>query len=230
MCLVSFQFGFDYGIVNTLQASTSFLRVFGYPDPTLALGYGIDSTTQQLLSSLLSVGTLVAGIFTGYIGNRLGRRTALRIGCVTTIIALVIMTAALNINAIYVARVLMGMYFILLTDTRVWKLIAYLLCNPLDKRMLSGRPSRYRHCTISIRLIGRRTCFSCHKQLFIQNSISSRVSTSRRRPSYHPIPFIPRTILAPGYTSTALIQERCPRGSGFSAPLERASHCNARLD
>jgi MFS family permease len=108
MCLAAFQFGFDYAIINTLQASPSFLRVFGYADPTLPGGYGIDSTTQQLLSSLLTVGSFTAGLVTGYLGNKIGRRMSLMLGCVLTFIALAIMVGVLNINAIYVARVIMG--------------------------------------------------------------------------------------------------------------------------
>jgi hypothetical protein len=36
------QYGFDSAAVGALQAMPGFLKVFGYPDPTSALGYGID--------------------------------------------------------------------------------------------------------------------------------------------------------------------------------------------
>jgi len=34
--------GFDSAAVGALQAMPGFLKVFGYPDPSSPLGYGID--------------------------------------------------------------------------------------------------------------------------------------------------------------------------------------------
>src|ERR1700692_1582833 len=74
---VSFQYGFDNTMMSTMQASPSFLRVFGFPSPGIPGGYGIDPTVQQLLTSLMTVGGFVGSLVTGYIGNRLGRRMGL---------------------------------------------------------------------------------------------------------------------------------------------------------
>jgi hypothetical protein len=44
-CIVAtanMQYGFDSAAVGALQAMPGFLKVFGYPDPTNPLGYGID--------------------------------------------------------------------------------------------------------------------------------------------------------------------------------------------
>lgn len=44
-CLVAtanMQYGFDSAAVGALQAMPGFLKVFGYEDPSSALGYGID--------------------------------------------------------------------------------------------------------------------------------------------------------------------------------------------
>lgn len=46
-CLVAtanMQYGFDSAVIGALQAMPGFLKVFGYPDPTVALGYGIDAS------------------------------------------------------------------------------------------------------------------------------------------------------------------------------------------
>jgi hypothetical protein len=44
-CIVAtanMQYGFDSAAVGALQAIPGFLRIFGYPDPSSPLGYGID--------------------------------------------------------------------------------------------------------------------------------------------------------------------------------------------
>ena len=44
-CLVAtanMQYSFDSAAIGALQAMPGFLKVFGYPDPTSSLGYGID--------------------------------------------------------------------------------------------------------------------------------------------------------------------------------------------
>lgn len=44
-CIVAtanMQYGFDSAAVGSLQAMPGFLKVFGYPDPTSPLGYGIN--------------------------------------------------------------------------------------------------------------------------------------------------------------------------------------------
>jgi hypothetical protein len=44
-CIVAtanMQYGFDSAAVGALQAMPGFLKVFGYPDPSIPLGYGID--------------------------------------------------------------------------------------------------------------------------------------------------------------------------------------------
>jgi MFS family permease len=99
-------------MMSTMQVSPSFLRVFGFPSPKVPGGYGIDPTVQQLLTSLMTVGGFVGSLVTGYIGNRLGRRMGLLIGCVVSLIAVAIMTGSLDINAIYVGRLLIGMFLI----------------------------------------------------------------------------------------------------------------------
>jgi MFS family permease len=109
--MASFQYGFDNTLMSTMQASPSFLRVFGFPDPQIPGGYGISSTVQQLLTSLMTVGGFVGSLVTGYIGNQFGRRVGLWIGCGVTFVAVAIMTGSLNIGAIYFARVLIGIPF-----------------------------------------------------------------------------------------------------------------------
>ncbi|KAG6357922.1 hypothetical protein INS49_013805 [Diaporthe citri] len=54
----SFQYGLDYALVGGFMAMPGFLRVFGYFDES-AQKWAIDTTVQQLISSLMTVGTFV---------------------------------------------------------------------------------------------------------------------------------------------------------------------------
>jgi hypothetical protein len=52
VAVANMQYGLDSACLASLQAMPGFLKVFGYPDPTLAGGYGIDvGSTSPLLAS-----------------------------------------------------------------------------------------------------------------------------------------------------------------------------------
>ncbi|KAL2838557.1 hypothetical protein BJY01DRAFT_258022 [Aspergillus pseudoustus] len=79
-CLVSManlQYGFDLAAIGALQAMPGFLKVFGYEDPASDMGYAIDSTVQQLITSLLTLGSFVSSLVAGYFSAYFGRRHAL---------------------------------------------------------------------------------------------------------------------------------------------------------
>ncbi|KAI1614157.1 putative transporter [Exophiala viscosa] len=81
VAMANTQYGFDSAAVGALQAMPGFLKVFGYPDPTSPLGYGIDSTVQQLITSLLTLGAFVSSICAGLFGAFYSRKTALWTSC-----------------------------------------------------------------------------------------------------------------------------------------------------
>lgn len=47
VALANTQYGLDTAAVGGLQAMPGFLRVFGYEDPSLPLGYGIDVSDRM---------------------------------------------------------------------------------------------------------------------------------------------------------------------------------------
>jgi hypothetical protein len=51
VAIANMQYGLDSAIVASLQAMPGFLKVFGYPDPSQANGYGIDvrNRTKKLM-------------------------------------------------------------------------------------------------------------------------------------------------------------------------------------
>ncbi|GAA5978610.1 hypothetical protein JCM11641_002787 [Rhodosporidiobolus odoratus] len=102
----TFQYNLDTTIINGFQAMQGFLRVFG--DPTPSGKYVIETTFQQLITSLLQVGLICAsaaiGPFSRYWGRRAGFFVASVIGCVAVTIQILV-TAR---EAIYVGRLLLG--------------------------------------------------------------------------------------------------------------------------
>ncbi|RDL32040.1 Uncharacterized protein BP5553_09442 [Venustampulla echinocandica] len=111
-CVVStanMQYGFDSAVIGGLQAMPGFLKVFGFVDPKIKIGYGIDPTFQQLITSLLTLGaflsSLVAGIFAGYFG----RKAALWCACVVNCAGLATQIATTNKGVIYLGRILLGL-------------------------------------------------------------------------------------------------------------------------
>ncbi|KAK1756793.1 galactose transporter [Echria macrotheca] len=70
MSLANAQYGYDTAVIAAFQAMRGFLRVFGYRDPTLPSGWGIDTTNQQIITTMLNVGSI--GIWVGTIISAAG--------------------------------------------------------------------------------------------------------------------------------------------------------------
>ncbi|KAK5113756.1 hypothetical protein LTR85_010773 [Meristemomyces frigidus] len=85
-----------------------FLKVFGYADPSSPLGYGIDTTVQQLITSLLTLGSFVSSFAAGPFSSVLGRKPALWTACALNAVACAIMLATTDTGVLYFGRLLMG--------------------------------------------------------------------------------------------------------------------------
>ncbi|KAL4916494.1 general substrate transporter [Aspergillus aurantiobrunneus] len=106
--MANLQYGFDLAAVGSLQAMPGFLRVFGYPDPAAEGGYAIDSTVQQLITSLLTLGSFVSSLIAGFFSAYLGRRAALWLACIVNAIACAIQIGAPSPGVLYLGRLLLG--------------------------------------------------------------------------------------------------------------------------
>lgn len=119
------QYGFDLAAVGSLQAMAGFLKVFGYPDPSSDTGYGIDvsayllnhltnndtisqSRVQQLITSLLTLGSFVSSLVAGFFSAYLGRREALWLACVVNAVACGIQIGTSTPGVLYLGRLLLG--------------------------------------------------------------------------------------------------------------------------
>ncbi|KAF7624106.1 putative transporter [Aspergillus flavus] len=106
--MANLQYGFDLAAIGSLQAMPGFLKVFGYPDPGSEGGYAIDSTVQQLITSLLTLGSFVSSLVAGFFSAYLGRRHALWLACIVNAIACAIQIGAPSAGVLYLGRLLLG--------------------------------------------------------------------------------------------------------------------------
>ncbi|KAL4904585.1 hypothetical protein BDW74DRAFT_185512 [Aspergillus multicolor] len=110
-CLVSManlQYGLDLAAIGALQAMPGFLKVFGYSDAAAEGGFAIDSTIQQLITSLLTLGSFVSSLVAGAFSSYLGRKQALWLACIVNAIAGGIQIGASSPGVLYVGRLLLG--------------------------------------------------------------------------------------------------------------------------
>lgn len=105
--LASFQYGLDYALVGGFMAMPGFLKVFGYYNEATH-AWAIDTTVQQLISSLMTIGTFVGSLMVGPYSARFGRRPALWIASLLNFVATSIMIGTTSLAALYVARFLLG--------------------------------------------------------------------------------------------------------------------------
>jgi sugar porter (SP) family MFS transporter len=108
VAIANMQYGFDSAAIGALQAMPGFLRVFGYEDPSNPTGYGIDPVVQQLIASLLTLGSFLSSLLAGLFSHWFGRKQGLWLACLLNVVSCVIMIATTSTGALYVGRLLLG--------------------------------------------------------------------------------------------------------------------------
>ncbi|KAI0187666.1 general substrate transporter [Xylaria flabelliformis] len=103
----TFQYGLDYALVGGFLSMPGFLRVYGYYDDKLQ-SWNIHPTVQQLISSLMTIGTLVGSLLVGPFSVNFGRKAGLWIASCLNFIATAIMLGTTSLGALYFARLLLG--------------------------------------------------------------------------------------------------------------------------
>ncbi|KAE9374674.1 general substrate transporter [Stipitochalara longipes BDJ] len=103
----TFQYGLDYALVGGFLSMPGFLKVYGYYSPTLKT-WNIDPTVQQLISSLMTIGTFVSSLLVGPLSAKFGRRHGLWFAAGLNAISTAIMLGTTSVAALYVARLLLG--------------------------------------------------------------------------------------------------------------------------
>ncbi|RYP42812.1 hypothetical protein DL770_011626 [Monosporascus sp. CRB-9-2] len=107
--LSPFQYGIDFGLIGGLQAMPGFLKVYGHEDPGSVIGWNISPVRQQLITSLMSLGAFMSSGTAGFVAIKLGRKTCLYLAIVGCFVSNIIMMTTMDINALYVGRLLNGL-------------------------------------------------------------------------------------------------------------------------
>ena len=102
------QYGLDISIINGAQAMKGFLKVFGHPNPNAPQGYGISTSFQQSITSLMNIGVVVGSFTLEFFSHRLGRRKNFIVGSLASIGANLILVLSTNKSAIIFGRFLFG--------------------------------------------------------------------------------------------------------------------------
>ncbi|KAK5118700.1 hypothetical protein LTR85_007906 [Meristemomyces frigidus] len=104
-----FQYGVDFGLIGGIQAMIGFLRVFGYQDPKVVVGWNISAGRQQLISSLMTLGAVIASGLAGPLAWKAGRKSCIWAACLLCAVSDIIMMTTTSIGALYVGRLFNGL-------------------------------------------------------------------------------------------------------------------------
>lgn len=105
--VATFQYGLDYALVGGFMAMPGFLEVYGYYDAETQK-WAIDPTVQQLISSLMTIGTFVGSLLIGPFSVKLGRKYGLWAASLLNAVATAIMLGTTSVGVLYFARLLLG--------------------------------------------------------------------------------------------------------------------------
>ena len=124
MALANCQYGYDTANISSFQAMKGFLQQFGYEDPSLKAhgGWGIDTRTQQLITSFLNFGTMFGVLFTGPFARYFGRRSGVLVATAIAYAGVSIQVGTTSIAGICAGRALVGAsnaFFITFTNAYV---------------------------------------------------------------------------------------------------------------
>ncbi|RYP28817.1 hypothetical protein DL767_007035 [Monosporascus sp. MG133] len=85
------------------------LKVYGYEDPTVPLDYNISSERQQLISSLMVLGSFISSSSAGFSASYIGRKPSLWLACVLVFVSTAVMQTTTSIGALYAGRTILGL-------------------------------------------------------------------------------------------------------------------------
>jgi sugar porter (SP) family MFS transporter len=109
MSMANCQYGFDTAAVAGFQAMIGFLKVFGYKDPKLPLGWNIKTKPQQLISSFLNVGTIIGTILTAPFAHKFGRKPAIWVAAAVSFVASGVQIGTSSLGGLYAGRIILGL-------------------------------------------------------------------------------------------------------------------------
>ncbi|OBR02317.1 Hexose transporter [Colletotrichum higginsianum IMI 349063] len=100
-------FGYDQGVMSGLLTGYAFTRTF--PEIDTTNGGGGSSSLQGTVVAIYEIGCFFGAIFCLLVGERLGRRRCIMIGCVVLSIGAALQAAAFGIPQMIVGRIVAGL-------------------------------------------------------------------------------------------------------------------------
>ncbi|OHX00516.1 MFS sugar transporter [Colletotrichum incanum] len=100
-------FGYDQGVMSGLLTGYAFTRTF--PEIDTSNGGGGSSSLQGTVVAIYEIGCFFGAIFCLLVGERLGRRKCIMIGCVVLSIGAALQAAAFGIPQMIVGRIVAGL-------------------------------------------------------------------------------------------------------------------------
>ncbi|OJJ38307.1 hypothetical protein ASPWEDRAFT_179875 [Aspergillus wentii DTO 134E9] len=94
-----FLFGYDQGVFGGILTNQNFLDTFGYPD----------STIQGQITSTYYLGAIFGAVFSRFIGDRIGRRRAIMLGCTLLTVGGALQASASTLVHMIIGRIVGGL-------------------------------------------------------------------------------------------------------------------------
>ena len=123
-----------------------FLEVYGYYDQDTQ-SWSIDPTVQQLISSLMTIGTFVSSLLVGPVSSKVGRKVGLWAASLLNFVATAIMLGTTSLGALYFARLLLGEH----TSPPVWETLLRFYARHIGRLVSDVLPAlRPRSCACTL--------------------------------------------------------------------------------
>lgn len=100
--------GYDTGTISGVIAMKDWIRTMGHIDPEAPLGYSISSSTESLVVSTLSVGTVFGALLGAPVGDTFGRKWGIVTSCSFVCIGTAMQVASTTIPFFVTGRVFSG--------------------------------------------------------------------------------------------------------------------------
>lgn len=104
-------FGYDQGVMGSLLTLPSFYKEFPSMDTVTPMSQSEKehrSTWQGLVVAIYEIGCLIGAVATMYVGNKIGRRKTIVLGCTIMIIGAIIQTCSYSAGQLFAARIITG--------------------------------------------------------------------------------------------------------------------------
>ncbi|KAL0065168.1 Plasma membrane low glucose sensor [Marasmius tenuissimus] len=117
VCFAAFAgilFGYDTGVISGVKEMDNWLSIFGTPNPQFGIDpeagpYTISSSRESLIVSILSAGTFFGALLGAPLGDFLGRKGGVIVGCLVFAVGVAMQTAAMHVALFVVGRVFAGL-------------------------------------------------------------------------------------------------------------------------